>query len=260
MLTFSVIIMLPTVILNSSAWAQCDSIYTAFVIFCLYYLLKDRYTIAFVFFALAFCFKLQAVFFLPLLILLYITKRKFSIINFLIIPACMVITSLPAIIAGRSIFNVLTIYLRQTGTYANLTMNYASVWNLLPDDYNLFKVVGVLFTLVLLGGFMYFIISKGYDLKGVTLIGAGLWIVYACVLFLPSMHDRYAYMADILSILYFVFRRKKIIIPIGINFISLMSYFPFLFGLTVFDYKILTIANLIIFGILTHDLLVKKKV
>ena len=37
---YSVIMLLPSIILNSSVWAQCDSIYTSFILISFYYLLK----------------------------------------------------------------------------------------------------------------------------------------------------------------------------------------------------------------------------
>lgn len=48
-ITFAVVIMLPTVILNSAYWGQCDSIYTTFIILTLLYLYKGKYHGAFVF-------------------------------------------------------------------------------------------------------------------------------------------------------------------------------------------------------------------
>ena len=46
-LSWVVILFLPTVILNSSMWAQCDSIYTTFVLLSLYLLLKEKYSLSF---------------------------------------------------------------------------------------------------------------------------------------------------------------------------------------------------------------------
>jgi Gpi18-like mannosyltransferase len=78
--TFAVVIMLPTVILNSAYWGQCDSIYTTFIILTLLYLYKGKYHSAFVFLGIAFAFKMQT-------ILLYVSifiKNNLAYLNFLL--------------------------------------------------------------------------------------------------------------------------------------------------------------------------------
>src|SRR6266849_2296548 len=52
----------PTVILNSAVWAQSDSIYTAFSVGGIYFLMRQRHLWAFIFFGLAIAFKQQAIF------------------------------------------------------------------------------------------------------------------------------------------------------------------------------------------------------
>src|SRR6266568_3009137 len=64
-----VILFAPTIFINSAAWGQSDAIYTAFCLGSLYFLLKERPAWACVFFALALSFKLQAIFFLPVLLI-----------------------------------------------------------------------------------------------------------------------------------------------------------------------------------------------
>ena len=71
--TFAVVIMLPTVILNSAYWGQCDSIYTTFIILTLLYLYKGKYHSAFVFLGIAFAFKMQTIFIFPFIICFYLS-------------------------------------------------------------------------------------------------------------------------------------------------------------------------------------------
>lgn len=63
MLGLGVALAVPTVILNSAAWAQNDSIYTAFILLSFLSVLKKRDISTFVYVGLAFCFKQQTVFF-----------------------------------------------------------------------------------------------------------------------------------------------------------------------------------------------------
>jgi len=41
-LSFGILLLIPTVILNGSVWGQCDIIYTAFVIASIYYILREK--------------------------------------------------------------------------------------------------------------------------------------------------------------------------------------------------------------------------
>ena len=61
----------PVMILNSSFWGQADSIYTAALLACLYFLLLRRNWLALLSFGIAFAFKLQAIFLAPLLVILW---------------------------------------------------------------------------------------------------------------------------------------------------------------------------------------------
>ena len=44
---YGIVLMLPTVILNSSCWGQSDAIYAAFILFSIAFLLEEKYVKAF---------------------------------------------------------------------------------------------------------------------------------------------------------------------------------------------------------------------
>ena len=75
LLAYTLALLCPTVVLNGSAWAQCDSIFTFFLLLSFYSALKSRPWRVCIFFGIAFAFKLQAIFFAPLLLLLCIKNR-----------------------------------------------------------------------------------------------------------------------------------------------------------------------------------------
>lgn len=119
LITFVIVSILPNVLLNGAMWAQCDSIYASFMIFSLYFLVKEKYIKSFIMLGIAFAFKLQFVFILPLYLVLYVTKKKFSILHFLILPVTNIVLCLPTLIMGNSLANVLSVYFNQTSTYAS---------------------------------------------------------------------------------------------------------------------------------------------
>lgn len=63
---FSALLLLPTVVLNGSCWGQCDSVWAALCLLSLTQALKRRPISSMTLLALAFSFKLQAIFILPL--------------------------------------------------------------------------------------------------------------------------------------------------------------------------------------------------
>lgn len=250
---FIIVLMLPTVILNSSAWAQCDSVYTSCIIFSLYYLVKQKYIPSMIWFSLSFCFKLQAIFILPIFLILYFTEKRFSILTFMIIPLTFTVVAIPAMLMGRPLIDIINIYLDQIDLYKRLTLNYPNIYSLIPNQYELIVNFGKLMTIFIFGTCATYIIAKKIHITGKRVILLSLWSVMTCVLFLPSMHERYAYIADILSVVYFIVISKKVIIPILINFVSLMAYMPFLFGEHMIDMKILAVLNLIAYFIITKE-------
>lgn len=101
--------LLPTVVLNSAWWAQCDSLYASLCLASLYLLLRRQTALACAAFGLAFAFKLQAVFFLPaLLVLLVVDRRRLG--GLVLVPATFFAALLPAWFAGRSFASQLSVY------------------------------------------------------------------------------------------------------------------------------------------------------
>lgn len=259
LVTFSIMLFLPTLLLNSAFWAQSDSIYTAFVLLCVLFLIEEKYIPAFVFFSVAFTFKLQAIFILPVLIILYFVKNKFSVLHFLIPPIIFFLSITPALIAGRSFTETVKIYVNQAGEYQYLYLNYPNLYAFFKGDYKLFVVFGILLTVAVLGLIALYIIHKGYNISNSNIVSVTILLIYICLFFLPAMHERYGIVIDILSVIYYVVKRKKIYIPIIINFVSLIAYTKFLFGQDVLNDSFLALGNLAALVILTFDVFADLK-
>ncbi|HEX3815004.1 MAG TPA: hypothetical protein VHX59_19395 [Mycobacteriales bacterium] len=226
----AVVLLLPTVVLNSSMWGQADSIYSSFGIGGLYFLLRRRPWLAMLFFGLAFAFKLQIVFIFPLLLLLalrrYIPWRVLPVI-----PAVYVVLDLPAILLGASPHDLLTVYSGQTETYSQLTLNAPNVYQYLGDggDVHLLRDVGIVVTGVLLLALMVPVVVRRLALTPTRIVLAATVSVVVVPYFLPSMHERYFYLADALVVISaFYVPRRLWPLPILEQFASLFSYLPFL--------------------------------
>lgn len=254
-ITYSIIIFLPTVILNGAAWGQCDFIYTSFILLSLYLLLNKKHFWSLFVYGIAFSFKLQAIFILPLFIIIYLVNKDFSILNFLLIPVANLILSLPALLLGYPLKNLLLVYINQTDTYHNLTMNFPNIYNLMHNYYDLLKLPGIIFTLTVVGTFTMIVWSTKKRISNKDLITYSLWLVLTITFFLPGMHDRYLFVADILSVIYVIINRKNFYLPIFINFTSFSTYIISLFGMPSSNITLLTYVYLIILSTFTLQII-----
>lgn len=238
LVAYALVLINPLVFMNSSLWAQCDSIYTFFIIASVYAFLHDKYTIMWMLYGISISFKLQAIFVLPFILVLYVKEKKYSLLNILFIPLMLIVTSLPGIVMGRSFFAPFKIYLNQTNTYNAISWNYNSFWNcIIKDwpgingDYSEYRKMAVLLTLALLGVIGGYVIKSLKTMNTYRTIFMLHILVYTAVLFLPDMHDRYGYVYEITGIMLLIMNRKLIFSGAGLILVSCMTYGSFLFGL-----------------------------
>lgn len=257
LIAYAVILFNPVFFLNSAFWAQCDFIYTALCLLCLYFLVKERHGLAMVLYGLAIAVKLQAIFFLPVLVICYFASRKMKLLSFLWIPAVFVAAALPAIFAGRGIVDTLTIYLNQTSIYKSLTMACPNIFVFMSGEYEMLSKVGIVLTLAVLGVGACLIIHRGEITPKKTVLLAA-WSAMVCIYFLPAMHERYPFMACVFVILWAFVYHKDWWLALGVNLVCLMSYTPYLFQNTVVDMKYLALANLVFLAFMSFRLFSEK--
>lgn len=254
LLTYSVVLLLPEVILNGALWAQCDSAYATFSILALLFLLKEKYIKSFIFLGLAFSLKLQFIFILPLFIVLYISKNKFSILHFLIIPLVNFILCMPAIIAGRPLKDIFLVYFNQTTTYDHrLVLNFPNIYNILSGPPNIFYSVGIVFTLILCTIMLGFIIYKNVKWDNEKILNLGLWFIVIVTYFLPGMHERYLFVGEILAVICYIAYKKNLLLTSTVIINSIITYTAFLFGKQDVDLIYVSIFYLAVIIVFTKD-------
>ena len=113
MAAFGLALLLPTIVLNGGMFAQCDSLYAACALWGLALALEGKPARAAASFALSLAFKLQAVFILPIVVVLW-ADRKLRLSDALVFLGTLVLTALPALLGGKSIGALLSIYTAQT--------------------------------------------------------------------------------------------------------------------------------------------------
>ena len=223
-----VIFLLPTVFINSAFWGQCDSMYSAFCVATLYFLSRDAFKTAFAFLGLAFACKLQSIFILPFIITYYVKSRKFSLLNLLITIAVVWASGIVAFLYGRSMLAPFTIYSAQTSEYAHMFMNFPSFWMLAGDNYAALKYPAIIITLALCTFGAVFVYKDKHSISD-RYYPYAVWFVWTMVLFLPSMHERYAYLLDVLLILTACIDKRIIKYAAVSCCISLWTYSNYIF-------------------------------
>ena len=235
LVTFLVIMLFPIVIINSSYWGQCDSIYVSFAFFSILCLLKKQYRKAFIFLGLSFSIKLQAVFLLPLFGILYFrnrkTKDRFPFYYFFIIPLVDFIMCLPAVCFGWPIGKIVTMYFsEQVGYYRYwLSMSFPNFYNFISVDpmenTRFWYVLGVALTFILLMVFLILVCKKKIKMTQKRILELAILILTVVTYFLPGMHERYLFMGEVLYVIYFVVYRENKVLLATLFAVPLVTYF-----------------------------------
>ena len=145
---------------------------------------------------------------------------------------------------GLIVQDIIKIYVDQTDYGKQIQMNYPNLYAFMCDrmnteNYYLLKGFAVLLTLTVLAAGMFLILRKRVDLSdNKKLLMTGIWSVFTCLMFLSSMHERYAYLLDILLLIYFFSTRRHPFTAVIALMISLRGYCFYLFG----DYEVISLG------------------
>ncbi len=227
---FFTVLFLPTVVLNGALWGQCDSIYVALALLGLWLGLKDMPVLSVLFFALSFGFKLQAVFILPIMAVLWF-RGNYKIWHFALFPAFYVLLVLPAVALGKPFLETLTLYTSQTGSIGTgLNYNSPSVYALFwrspetTDAANLGIAGAFTYMLILLT----FCFLRRDRLSDRAVLTAALLFAVGIPFLLPHMHERYFFGADVLSVVLGFACIPGIPAALLTQFASLLGYHAYL--------------------------------
>ena len=202
MAAFGAMLLLPTVVLNGGMFAQCDSLYAACALWGLALALREKPARAAVCFALSLAFKLQAVFMLPMVIVLWADK-KLRLSDALVFVLTLALTALPALLGGKSLHALLSIYTAQTGLYTGLNYGAANFFALLNTNgldvyaygnFGMGLAFGVCALLTVSG------VRRAGRMNRQMYLRYALLFPLMIVFCLPRMHERYFYLADAMAI------------------------------------------------------------
>ncbi len=226
---FLAALLLPTVGLHGSCGGQWDSMYEALSVLSLYHALARQGVRAMLCIAAAFSVKLQAIFLMPLFLIFFITGRvKWRYC--LVFPLMYVVMVSPALLAGRPLLDTLTLYASQTGSIGTgLNYNSPSIFAVIYSEYtyelSLFGIAAAgLFTC----GLLTWLICRRRELDDEVLLCAAVLLVVGIPFLLPRMHERYFFLADVLTLCFAVVLPRHFLLPVLTQFASLLGYHAYL--------------------------------
>ena len=204
LLCFCLLLLLPTVVTNGAFWGQCDALYGALVLHALSSTLEGRPYASLILLGVAFACKLQTVFVLPLwgaLVLL----RRVPPRALLCFPGAYAATCVPALLLGKPLGDILGVYFGQAEEYADyLNLNAPNLYAFLPHEAQVDTAsaarlgIAAAFALALAVTALLWLFRRRADDRTVLL--AAVLLAVGVPFLLPHMHERYFFLADVLSV------------------------------------------------------------
>ena len=229
---FCLLLLLPTVVLNGAFWGQCDSIYAALCIHALACALDRKPGASVVLLAAAFSFKLQAIFLLPLWCVFWFTGRM-KARHIPLFPLTYFLFLLPALLLGKPLEDALGVYFGQAAEYSQyLTLNAPSVYALIPYgvqvDTGTASRLGILAAFALVAVLLLLLFRFRRQVDREILFTAAALLAVGVPWLLPNMHDRYFFLADVLTLLWACLSLRRIPQAVLVQFASLSAYATYL--------------------------------
>ncbi|MCC8123044.1 MAG: conjugal transfer protein TraL [Oscillospiraceae bacterium] len=230
---FCLLLLLPTVVLNGAYWGQCDVIYAAFCLHAVACALGKRPGLSVVLLTIAFAFKLQTVFLVPLWFGFLVTKRVGGRHLLLAVPAYLA-TCVPALLLGKPMRDIIGVYFGQASEYSGyLVLNAPSVHALVPADMSaytdMFARLGIVAAFVMVFVLLGLFWIHRRRLTAEMLLMGGVILAIGVPFLLPYMHDRYFFLADVLALCLACVRARGILPAVLVQVASLRAYYNYFF-------------------------------
>jgi Gpi18-like mannosyltransferase len=226
-------VLLPTVVINASLYGQMDSMWAAFAVGGVYYLLRDKPWHAVAFCTAALAVKPQGIFVFPVLLLLALAGRL-PWRTLLAAPAVFVALDLPAMLAGRDPIELLTIYDmgRQARHVPGLSLRAPSLYAFIPPGgpTGTIRMLGYVFTAAIVLGICWVLIARAVEMTRERIVLVATLFALLLPFLLPGMHERYFFLADVTTLVLAVYRPRLWFVPLIVQAASLLAYERYLIG------------------------------
>jgi len=241
---------LPTVILNSAAWGQCDALYVALMVYGLLLACRHKTTTAAAVLGVALAVKLQAVFLLPVMLVVW-WRRGHPIAAPAVGLVAFMGSSLPPVLWGRSLPSVLSTYSQQTQEYSALTSNAPNLYQWWPRvDPTAGERFGLAISLLTVTALLGLARLRPPDTPQRLLAFAAV-VLCSIPFVLPRMHERYFFAAEVTTVAMSFCYSRAWPLAAALQTTSTLAYLPFLERRTPVPLAIDAIGVLVVIGVAT---------
>ncbi|MEG2052361.1 MAG: hypothetical protein RRZ92_00145 [Bacilli bacterium] len=266
---FTIALFLPTSILITGFWGQVDSSYVSLCLVAIAFMLYKKNRLGFLFYGFALAFKLQAIFFLPVIGVLWLNKEvklRYLVFTF----AAMLLTFLPSYIAGGRFDFPFLKYVNLTKEYGDPNYNSGSIFAFLQDisanpdntknNNSIITYAGLFFGFSVILFTMFVIYKKNIKMTNRNFITISALFSILVPYVLPCMHERYFFFADLMILVYSVLNLKRFYLVILSQLATSITLNIYLFGIYPIpnlggaNTKISALLNLVIICFLVADL------
>ncbi len=244
----------PLAVINSGYLAQSESLWVYLALLSFWYVWQDKPVRGMWALGFGIAMKLQAVFILPLLLIMYFYKKKFSILHLVWIPVSIQALCIPAILGGCSFDSAFVLFKNMLGEYPFMYYYYPNIWTFFQDaPYYQFGRAAIVITFLALLMFAVLFVQSGKKHSLEAYLEYIVWTTMTCAMLLPCMHERYNYIAEILLPVCAILNRRFWLPAVGLVLISLQCNGGSYLGWNHVSHYALAAGNLVIYFYLTWN-------
>jgi Gpi18-like mannosyltransferase len=238
----------PTVFLNSAAWGQTDAMYASILLWSLFYCLRDQHLLSWLIFGVAFAFKLQAVFLLPFLLLIWLLggrQRWWTPVVALVGP---IVALVPAWLAGRPLGSLLHIYSTQAGSLHFLAYGPSLPGWFPRQDEAIFARLFVVLTVAAMLAIFALVGARPAVLSDPSRrLSLAALVLMTVPFLLPHMRERYFFPGEILVLVLAFARPRSAWLAVVTLTVSMLCYLEILLGVALpVSLAVLSLAILVV--------------
>ncbi len=215
MLYVAITLCIPNFIIDSSIWAQCDTIYVLFAVMGVYYGINHRSMSCFICMGVGLAVKMQMLLIYPVVLILLLAKdaqgnRYVLWRDIWLTPVAFMIASSLPVFFGGSLFKVFNVYFNQTtvgnvgqglvGNCANFSLYFRDI----PKGSTWYYILLCLFIAITACIICVIIVKSLKASKGIMSVRQILFLSAILPMvgtwFMPKMLDRFFYLAEVFAL------------------------------------------------------------
>ncbi len=217
-ISYALLLILPSVLLNSSAWGQCDAMYTTILVLFLCMFFKKKTGLALFLYGFALAIKIQAVFVMPAVLFLWLCG-KLRIRHLLATALGYFVAFVPAMIVKGDLSPLWYAYTMQTNTvnetlHANIPNGVTFFTGFEGGNLEMISTALIMICIILLGATAMYCWQKKDAFTNESMFVLIAFIGLLVPFILPAMRDRYFFSIEVFSLLYAVIRPSRFYLPV----------------------------------------------